>query len=63
MLYQKAGIVNNKIVNKVLYKIIVEFRYKFSRVGSPNYKNHNPNAINPIPTVEKINDWKADYAK
>lgn len=59
----KAGIAQNAIADKELYETIVAHRYKFSRVGDVDYNNHNPKTLNPIPIVEIIDDWKADYAK
>lgn len=35
----------------------------FSRVSGVDYYSHNPRLLNPIPIAEKIEEWKADYAK
>jgi predicted nucleotidyltransferase component of viral defense system len=59
----KAGIAQKAIGDKELYETIVAHRYKFSRIGDVDYNNHNPITLNPIPIVEIIDDWKADYAK
>lgn len=59
----KAGIAEKAIGDKELYETIVAHRYKFSRVGEVNYNLHNPKTLNPIPIAEKIEVWKADYAK
>jgi predicted nucleotidyltransferase component of viral defense system len=59
----KAGIAEKAIKDKGLYETIVSHRYKFSRVGEVDYNLHNPKTINPIPVTEKIDEWKADYAK
>ena len=59
----KAGIAQKAIGDKELYETIVAHRYKFSRIGDVDYNNHNPTTLNPIPIVEIIDDWKADYAK
>lgn len=58
-----AGIAIKAINDKELYETIVEHRYKFSKVGSVDYNLHNPKTLNPIPIAEKIDEWKADYAK
>lgn len=59
----KAGIAEKAINDKELYEIIVTHRYKFSRVGEVDYNLHNPKTVNPIPIAEKMEEWKADYAK
>lgn len=59
----KAGVGEKAINNKALYETIVAHRYQFSRIGKVNYNLHNPKTLNPIPILEKIEDWKADYAK
>ncbi|MBK9248803.1 MAG: nucleotidyl transferase AbiEii/AbiGii toxin family protein [Ignavibacteria bacterium] len=59
----KAGIAEKAINDKELYQTIVTHRYKFSRVGEVDYNLHNPKTVNPIPVAEKIDEWKADYAK
>jgi predicted nucleotidyltransferase component of viral defense system len=59
----KAGIAEKAINDKELYETIVAHRYKFSRVGGVDYNKHNPKLLNPIPIAEKIEGWKADYAK
>jgi hypothetical protein len=59
----KAGIAAKAINNKELYETIVAHRYKFSRVGDVDYNLHNPLTVNPIPITDKMEEWKADYAK
>jgi hypothetical protein len=59
----KAGIAEKAINDKELYEIIVAHRFKFSRIGEIDYNLHNPKTVNPIPIAEKIEEWKADYAK
>lgn len=59
----KAGIAEKATNHKELYETIVAHRYKFSRIGEIDYNMHNPNALNPIPIPEKMEEWKADYAK
>ncbi|MBP7511077.1 MAG: nucleotidyl transferase AbiEii/AbiGii toxin family protein [Bacteroidia bacterium] len=59
----KAGIAGKGINDKELYHTIVEHRYMFSRVSGVDYNSHNPRLLNPIPIAEKIEEWKADYAK
>lgn len=59
----KAGIAEKAINDKELYETIVAHRYKFSRVGEVDYNLHNPKTLNPIPVAEKMEEWKADYAK
>lgn len=58
-----AGIAEKAINNKELYETIVAHRYKYSRVGEIDYNLHNPKTVNPMPINEKLEDWKADYAK
>jgi hypothetical protein len=59
----KVGIATIAINNKELYETIVSHRYKFSRVGDIDYNLHNPLTINLIPRNDKMELWKADYAK
>ncbi|MBK6701460.1 MAG: nucleotidyl transferase AbiEii/AbiGii toxin family protein [Saprospiraceae bacterium] len=59
----KAGIAAKAINDKELYETIVAHRYKFSRIGDVDYNMHNPKTLNPIPIAEKMDEWKADYAK
>jgi hypothetical protein len=59
----KAGIAEKAINDKELYQTIVAHRYKFSRVGEVDYNLHNPKTLNPIPVADKMDEWKADYAK
>jgi Nucleotidyl transferase AbiEii toxin, Type IV TA system len=59
----KAGVAEKAINDKELYETIVAHRYKFSRVGEVDYNLHNPKTLNPIPITEKMDEWKADYAK
>ena len=59
----QAGIIHNAINNKELYETIVAHRYKFARVGGINYNEHSPEIINPIPNLDKLGEWKLDYAK
>lgn len=58
-----AGIAVKAINDMELYQTIVTHRYKFSRVGEVDYNLHNPKTVNPIPIAEKMEEWKADYAK
>lgn len=58
-----AGIAEKAINNKELYETIVAHRYKYSRVGEIDYNLHNPKTVNPMPINEKLEEWKADYAK
>jgi hypothetical protein len=39
----------------------VKHRYKFTRVADVVYNLHQPQTINPIPSPEIIEAWKADY--
>ena len=59
----KAGIAEKAINDKELYETIVAHRYKFSRVGEVDYNLHSPKTLNPIPVEDKMEEWKADYAK
>lgn len=59
----KAGIAAKAINDKELYETIVAHRYKFSRVGGVDYNMHHPKTLNPTPIAEKMEEWKADYAK
>ncbi|MEY3500599.1 MAG: hypothetical protein RL308_2268 [Bacteroidota bacterium] len=59
----KAGIAEKAINDKELYETIVAHRYKFSRVGEVDYNLHGPKTLNPIPVADKMEEWKADYAK
>lgn len=59
----KVGVAEKAISDKELYETIVAHRYKFSRIGEVDYNLHHPKKLNPIPIVEKIDEWKADYSK
>ena len=59
----KAGIAEKAISDKELYETIVAHRYKFSRVGDVDYNIHNPKTLNPVPIVEKMDEWNTDYSK
>ena len=59
----KAGIAEKAISKKELYETIVAHRYKFSRVGDVDYNIHNPKTLNPVPIVEKMDEWNTDYSK
>ena len=59
----KAGIAEKAINDKELYETIVAHRYKFSRLGEVDYNLHSPKTLNPIPVEDKMEEWKADYAK
>jgi predicted nucleotidyltransferase component of viral defense system len=59
----KAGIAEKAMANKELYETIVAHRYKFSRITGVDYNQHNPKTLNPIPFVEIVKFWKADYVK
>lgn len=59
----QAGVAVKALNDKELYETIVAHRYKFSRVGEVDYNLHHPHALNPIPVTEKMEEWKADYAK
>jgi len=47
--------------DKELYETIVKHRFKFTKVGNIDYNLHQPQTINPIPSIEIIDHWKADY--
>lgn len=59
----KAGIADKAIRDKELYETIVAHRFKFSRVGDVDYNLHHPQTLNPIPIIEKMTEWKTDYAR
>ena len=46
--------------DKELYETIVRHRFKFTKVGDIDYNLHQPQTINPIPSIEIIDNWKAD---
>ena len=47
--------------DKELYETIVKHRFKFTKVGDIDYNLHQPQTINPIPSIEIMDNWKADY--
>lgn len=59
----KTEFAQKALANKELYETIVIHRHKFTRVGGVDYNFHQPKTINPIPTLEVIKVWKADYRK
>lgn len=59
----KAGVAESAIANKDLYQTIVAHRHKFLKFGGVDYNLHNPKSLNPIPTPEVLDAWRADYAK
>jgi hypothetical protein len=56
-----AGIADIAIYDHDLYHTIVAHRYKYSRIGGVDYNLHHPKTLNPIPPVNVIADWEADY--
>ena len=51
------------ISDKDLYQTIVNHRFTFSKVGGVDYNSLNPKTLDPMPTSEVIEAWKADYQK
>ncbi|MDA3815861.1 MAG: hypothetical protein PF486_00670, partial [Prolixibacteraceae bacterium] len=37
------------------------FRFKYTKLGGVNYKQHNPATLNPIPPIHLLNYWGKDY--
>jgi len=56
-----AGYAEKALSNRKLYETIVKHRYIYSRIGGVDYNSHQPQTINPIPTPEFIDAYKADY--
>lgn len=52
---------DNALNNRDLYQIIVNHRYKFTKLGSVNYSLHQPQTINFIPPKEELSEWEKDY--
>ncbi len=50
------------LIDPELYTTILKHRQKFTRVGGVNYNLHQPQSINPLPTVEAMDAWKKDYS-
>lgn len=57
----KTGFSEKALTDAELYFTIVEHRQKFNLITGVNYNMHQPQTINPIPTVEVIKAWKEDY--
>jgi hypothetical protein len=57
----KTNFAFNAINDKALYETIVEHRYTYTRFGGVNYNLHQPQTINPIPGLDLIDAWEADY--
>ena len=53
--------VDMALADSDLYQVIVDHRYRFTRIGSVNYNLHKPKTINPIPNPELIEAWRKDY--
>lgn len=51
------------ISDKDLYQTIVNHRFTFSKVSGVDYNSLNPKTLDPMPTSEVIEAWKADYQK
>ena len=49
------------ITDKELYKTIVAFRERFTHFSGMDYTLHFPPNLNPIPPLEMMEKWKADY--
>lgn len=52
---------NIALRDKELYETIVRHRFRFTKIGDIDYNLHQPQTINPIPSIEIIDNWKADY--
>jgi hypothetical protein len=59
----KTEYADKALADPDLYSIIVDHRYKFTRVGGVNYNLLQPQTIDPIPVPEAIEAWRADYNK
>jgi predicted nucleotidyltransferase component of viral defense system len=57
----KTEIKQNAINDAELYETIVKHRYNFTRISKVDYNLHQPQTINPIPPIEVIKAWEADY--
>jgi hypothetical protein len=51
------------IANKELYKSIVAFRERFTKIGGVDYASHFPPNLNPIPPEALMSEWEQDYAE
>ncbi len=65
-LYDVAKLAKTEYADKALadsdlYQVIVDHRFRFTKIGSVNYNFHKPKTINPIPNPELIEAWRADY--
>jgi hypothetical protein len=57
----KTAYSDNALNDQDLYQIIVNHRYKFTKVGNVDYSLHQPQTISFIPPKEELSDWKKDY--
>ena len=47
--------------DKELFKAIVQYRERFTRLGGVDYASHYPPNSNPIPPSDLLDKWKSDY--
>ncbi len=57
----KTEYAEKAINDKEIFETIVKHRHKFTRVGGVNYNLHQPQTINPIPTLDFMDAWRDDY--
>ena len=57
----KTEFAEKAIYNSELYETIVNHRHTFTRVAGVDYNLHQPQTVNPIPPVELMKAWEADY--
>ncbi len=57
----KTEFADKALNNLDLYNTIIEHRIKFTKLSGIDYALHQPKTINPIPPMDFIDAWKADY--
>ena len=57
----KTEYAEKAINDKELFETIVKHRHKYTRIGGVNYNLHQPQTINPIPTLDFMDAWRDDY--
>jgi hypothetical protein len=50
------------IADTAMYKSIVAYRERFTKIGGVDYTSHFPPRLNPIPPAELMPAWERDYA-
>ena len=51
----------NALCDPTLYEMIVNHRFRFTRIGGIDYNLHQPQTLSPLPPVSLMKEWSEDY--